>query len=161
MGSGGLVPNKTPHNLYFLYVQLRLLNFLKVLLRSGRDLYLGLSRYRALGSPYRRLRKGVGGRGLATDRAPTAAKIVPQNCVLLLLLLREEEEKGCRNYASVSGIRRIPRANPLLETSDLTGPRVALTGPQFPLSGPFLIVELSVTVFGFQLHGSAGVLLRV
>ena len=33
----------------------------------------------------RRFRTGVGGRGLATDRAPNAAKIVPQNCVHLLL----------------------------------------------------------------------------
>ena len=39
-----------------------------------------------------RFRKGVGGRGLATDRARNGAHIVPQNCVHLLL--REDRKKG-------------------------------------------------------------------
>ena len=39
-----------------------------------------------------RFRKGVGGRGLATDSARNTAKNVPQNCVLLLI--RGHRKKG-------------------------------------------------------------------
>ena len=54
-------------------------------IRSGQDLY-----FEAFLD--QRLRKGVGGRGLATNSSPKTAKILPQNYVLLLI--RGHRKKG-------------------------------------------------------------------
>ena len=61
-----------------------------------------------------RFRKGVGGRGLATNKPPKRAQKVLQKCVPLLL--RGHRKKGTEKRLESLACERFPRANPFFET---------------------------------------------
>ena len=58
-----------------------------------------------------RFRKGVGGRGLATNSTQNTANILPQNCVLLLI--RGHRERGADKGPESTVWEGFPCANPL------------------------------------------------
>ena len=58
-----------------------------------------------------RFRKGVGGRGLATNSAQNAAENVPQNCVFLLI--RGHRQKGAAKRLESMAREGFPCTNPL------------------------------------------------
>ena len=60
---------------------------------------------------FRRFRKGVGGRGLATNKPPKRATKVRQTCVPILL--RGHRKKGTEKRPEFLAFEEFPRANPL------------------------------------------------